>query len=383
MPGGGVKRISRVLVVSAFALIVGLTQAGFAADRSGVASLYGSGRGASVAQLGLSGSPVDPALAQALRFAPVGRSAQYEIDFTDWAAIESSGSFRLSANPTTAQLAAFFSRVSDAGVQSFEPITTLFPFPALRWEATFFLGDAPLNVAGFQPGFALSHISDRLKSCGFTSNSVSSFVIYAGSVSQALKCPGPMGIGFGFESVYAVDAKNKVVVMSSSTSPVRAAIAGTGLSSGSRPIADVLGPLSADPAVTIELGTGYCKRLTHALVPSHATAEETQAVLRADPAGAPYTAFGLGYRVTQQPPTAQIVMDYGDAKTASAQLSLREHLLKTDYSFASAYRYSKSLALESGAAHGSNVVLTVKPANGNRLPLGAMSEQSDLAFARC
>jgi len=241
----------------------------------------------------------------------------------------------------------------------------------------------PLNVAGFQPAFALSHISDRLKSCGFTSNSVSTFVIYAGSVSQALKCPGSMGIGFGFESVYAVDAKNKVVVMSSSTSAVRAAIEGTGLSSGSRPIADVLRPLSADPAVTIELGTGYCKRLTHALVPSHATAEETQAVLRADPAGAPYTAFGLGYRVTQQPPTAQIVMDYGDAKTASAQLSLREHLLKTDYSFASAYRYSKSLALESGAAHGSNVVLTVKPANENRLPLGAMSEQSDLAFARC
>jgi hypothetical protein len=147
-----VKRTSRVLVVSAFALIVGLTEAGFAADRPGVASLYGSGRGASVAQLGLSASPVDPALAQALRFAPVGRSAQYEIDFTDWAAIESRGSFRLSANPTTAQLAAFFSRVSDAGVQSFEPITTLFPFPALRWEATFFLGDAPTQCRWLPAG---------------------------------------------------------------------------------------------------------------------------------------------------------------------------------------------------------------------------------------
>jgi hypothetical protein len=266
--------------------------------------------------------------------------------------------------------------------QGFE--TTLFPFPSLRWEGVFFGEGVPLDVAGFRPGFALSHISDRLKSCGFTSSSVSSFVIYAGTLSQVEKCAGPFGTGLpGLYSVYAVDATGQVVVMSTSPSAVRAAITGAGLSSGSRPLADVLGPLSADPVVTIDLGTSYCKLLTHDLVGRHATAEETRAVLRDDPGGAPYMAFGLGYSVAKQPPAARIVMDYGDAKTASAQLSVRERLLKTDFSFLSDYRYSKYLALESAAVQGDSGVLTVKPASGNRLALSAMSEQNDLAFARC
>jgi hypothetical protein len=106
-------------------------------------------------------------------------------------------------------------------------------------------------------------------------------------------------------------------------------------------------------------------------------------VLRDDPAGAPYMAFGLGYSVAKQPPAARIVMDYGDAKTASAQLSVRERLLKTDFSLVSNYPYSKYLALESAAVEGVSVVLAVKPASGNRLTLSAMSQQYDLAFARC
>jgi hypothetical protein len=110
------KRTSRVLVVFAFALIVALTGAGFAANRSGVAAEDGSASGATVAHLGSSGSPADPALAQALRFAPsVGRSTPYEIDFTDWARIESSDSFRLSANPTRAQQEAYLARLSETG----------------------------------------------------------------------------------------------------------------------------------------------------------------------------------------------------------------------------------------------------------------------------
>lgn len=373
------KRKSRVLVVLAFALIVALTGASLAVE-------YGSASGASVAHLGSSGSPVDRALAQALRFAPaVGRSAPYEIDFTDWARIESSDSFRLSPNPTRAQQEAFIARLSETGVpfagQGFE--TTLFPFPSLRWEGLFFSEEAPLDVAGFRPGFALSHVADRLRSCGFTSSSVSSFVIYAGSFSQVEKCAGSFGFGLPSYSVYAVDAKRQVILMSTSPSAVRAAIAGTGFSSGSRPLADVLGPLSADPAVTIDLGTSYCKLLTHDIVGRHATAEATRAALRDDPAGAPYMAFGLGYSVAKQPPTAQIVMDYGDAETASAQLSVRERLLKTDYSFVSDSPYSKYLALESAAVQGHSVVLTVKPASGNHLTLSAMSEQYDLEFARC
>jgi hypothetical protein len=259
------KRTSRVLVVFAFSLVAVLMGAAFAADGSGVAAEYGSASGASVAHLGPSASPIDPGLAQALRFAPSGeRSAPYEIDFTDWARIESSGSCRLGANPTSAQQEEFIARLSETGVpfagQGYE--TTLFPFPSLRWEGVFFWEGVPLDVAGFRPGFALSHISDRLKSCGFTPSSVSSFVTYAGSFSEVEKCTGLPGI----YSVYAVDAKGHVVVMSTSPSAVRAAITGAGLSSGSRPLADVLGPLSADPDVTIDLGTSYCKLLTHDLV---------------------------------------------------------------------------------------------------------------------
>jgi hypothetical protein len=356
------QRTSRLLVLFACALIGAL---------SGVADASSS-------------SSVDPAFAQALRFAPpVSRSAPYEIDFTDWARIESNGSLRLSANPTTAQQEAFLTSVSDAGVQDIDPPTTLFPFSALRWETTFSSDEAPLDVAGFQPGFALSNISDRLKSCGFASSSVSTFVIYVGSAAQVLKCSGVSGAGLlGLNSVYAVDAKDQVVVISTSASGVHAAIAGSGLSSGSRTLADVLAPLSADPALTIELGASYCKQLTNAIT-RHLTAIQKHLVLRDDPAGAPYMPFALGYRVTQQPPTAQIVMDYGDAQTASAQLSLREHLLKTEYSFESDSPYSKYLALESAAADGRNIVLTVKPASGNSLALGAMAENLDLAFARC
>ena len=129
--GRSMKRASQVVVVLAFALVVALTGAGFAADHHGVAAEPGSASGASVAHLGSSGSAVDPALAQALRFAPsVGRSPTYEVDFTDWARIESSGSFRLSANPTTAQLEPFFSSVSDAGVEALEPTTR--PFRSRR-----------------------------------------------------------------------------------------------------------------------------------------------------------------------------------------------------------------------------------------------------------
>jgi hypothetical protein len=384
------KRISRVLVVVfALALVVALTGAGFSGDRAGV-SEYGSASGASVvsvAHLSSGGSPVDPALVEALRFAPpVGRSAPYEVDFTDWARIESSGSFRLSANATRAQQEAFIGSVSETGVpiagQGFE--TTLFPFSSLRWEGVFTSQGAPLDVAGFRPGFAMSQISDRLKSCGFTPSVVSSFVIYAGSFSQVEKCAGSSGIGLpGLKSVYAIDAKGQVVVMSTSPSAVRAAISGAGLAPGSRPLADVLVPLSADPVVTIDLGTSYCKLLTHDIVGPHATAETTQAALHDDPVGAPYVAFGVGYSLAKQPPTARIVMDYGDTGAASAQLSVRERLLKTDYSFIARYSYSKYLALESAAAQGDSVVLTVKPASGNRLILGAMSEQYDLAFARC
>lgn len=331
-----------------------------------------------------SNSSVDPAFAQALRFAPpVNRSAPYEIDFTDWARIESNDSVRLSATPTTAQQQAFLTSVSNAGVQDTEPPTTLFPFSALRWETAFSSDEAPLDVVGFQPAFALSHISDRLKSCGFAPSSVSSFVMYVGSAAQVFKCSGASGTGLlGPNSVYAVDAKNHVVVISTSASAVRAAIAGTGLSPGSRPLADVLAPLSADPALTIELGASYCERLTRAIT-RQLTAIEKHLVSRDDPAGAPYMAFALGYRVTQQPPTAQIVMDYGDAPTASAQLALREHLLRTAYSFELYARYSKLLVLESAAADGRNIVLTVKPASGNRLALGTMAENLDLAFARC
>jgi hypothetical protein len=383
------KRTSRVLVVVGVTLIVALTGAGFAADRHGVAAEHGSASAANVASLRSSRSPVDPALAQALRFAPaVSASPPDEIDFTDWARLESSGSFRLSANPTRAQQEGFLARLLDTGVlpsgQGYEP-NTLFPFTSLRWEGLFVPEAAPLvDVAGFRPGFALSHISDRLRSCGFTSSSVSSFAIYAGSISQVEKCAGPTGSGLpGIYSVYAVDAKAQVVVMSSSQSAVRAAIAGAGLSSGSRPLTDVLGPLAADPVVTIDLGASYCTSLTHDLVGRHATGVQTRALLRADPGGAPYVAFGLGYSVSEQPPTARIVMDYGNAAAASAQLSVREHLLKADYSFLSDSPYSKYLALESAATQGDDVVLTVKPASGTRLTLGAMSEQHDLAFARC
>ena len=334
-----------------------------------------------------SDSSIDPALAQALHFAPpVSQSAPYEIDFTDWARIESSGSFRLSANPTNTQQEAFLNRVSDAGVRVTELTelpTTLFPFPALRWEASFSSDRGPLDVAGFQPGFAMSHISDRLKRCGFASSSVSSFVIYAGSFSQTLKCSGASDTGLvGLNSVYAVDAKDRILAMSMSQSVVRAAITGGGLSSGSRPLADVLAPLPADPAVTIELGASYCKQITDAIT-RHLTAEQKQAVLHYKPAGAPYTAFALGYRVTQQPPTGQIVMNYADAQAASAQLALRAYLLKTEGSFYSGYPYTKYLVLESAAAQGDDVVLTVKSASGNRFALGEMSENFDFDFARC
>jgi hypothetical protein len=300
---------------------------------------------------------VDPALVQALRFAPtVSRSSPYEIDFIDWARIESNGSLQLGANPTTAQQEAFLNAVSNAGVPMTvaPPSYTRLPFLALRWEASFYSGtDTPgLDVAGFQPGFAMSQISDRLKSCGFASRSVSSFVIYAGSFSQTLKCAGPASTSlFGLNRVYAVDAQDHVVVSAISPSAVRAVITGGGLSSSSRPLADALAPLSADPALTIELGASYCKQITHAIT-RHLTAEEKQAVLHDSPAGAPYVAFALGYRVTQQPPTAQIVMDYANAQTASAQLSLREHLLKTENSRFFGYPYSKLLALDSAAAGG-------------------------------
>jgi hypothetical protein len=331
-----------------------------------------------------SGSSVDPAFTQALRFAPpVSRSGPYEIDFTDWARIESSGSFRLSANPTIAQQQAFLTSVSDAGAPNIALPTTLFPFSALRWETTFSSYTGPIDVAGFQPGFALSHISDRLKSCGFASSIVSRFVIYVGSFAQVLKCSGASGAGLlGGNSVYAVDAKDQVVVSSISPSAVHAAIASSGLSLDSRLLADVLAPLSADPALTIEFGASYCKQLTDAIT-RHLTATQKQAVLQVDPAGAPYLAFALGYRVAPQAPTAQIVMDYGDAQSASAQLSLREHLLKTDHSFETDSPYAKYLALESATADGRNIVLTVKPANGNDLALGNMAENLDLAFARC
>jgi hypothetical protein len=364
------------------ALIAALTGAGLAAGHSGAAGEDGAASGASVTDMGSSGAPVDPALAQALRFAPpVSRSASYEIDFTDWARIESSSSLRLSANASASQQEAFLTNVSDAGVQDIPLPTTLFPFPALRWEATFY-SDGPLHVAGFQPGFAMSHISDGLKRCGFASSSVLSFVIYAGSISQVFNC-GPSGTGaVSPYTVYAVDVKDQVVVMSTTPSAVRAAITGTGLSSGSRPLADVLAPLSADPVLTIELGANYCKQITDAMT-RHLTGLQKQAVLHIDPAGAPYAAFGLGYRVIQQPPTGQIVMDYADAHAASAQLSLREHLLKTEYSLDFGSPYSKLLALESAAAQGDNVALTVKPASGSHLELGAMWQDNDLAFARC
>jgi hypothetical protein len=212
---------------------------------------------------------------------------------------------------------------------------------------------------------------------------VSSFVIYVGSAAQVLKCSGASGIGLlGLNSVYALDSKDHVVVSSTSLSPVRAAIAGSGLSPGSRPLADVLAPLSADPALTIELGASYCKQITHAIT-RNLTAIQKHLVLGDDPAGAAYIAFALGYSVTPQPPTAQIVMDYGNAQTASAQLSLREQLLTTEHSFKSDSPYSNYLALESAAADGRNVVLSVKPASGNRLELGAMAANLDLAFARC
>lgn len=362
------KRKSLSLAVLAFALVGILAVAGLA-----------------VGDAAASGSSVDPALIQALRFAPpVSGSVPYEIGFIDLARIESGGSFRLSANATAAQVAAFLKRVSDAGAQSIEPATTLFPFAAVRWEATFFSAGAPLDVASLHPGPALRRITDRLGSCGFKSSRDSSFAIYAGSLPQVFKCAGPSGIGMvGINSVYAVDASGGIVVMSTSPSAVRAAIGGGELSPGSSPLADVLGPLSADPALTVDLGTNYCKRLTHAVAGPHATADATRAALRADPAGASYMAFGLGYRVTTQPPTAQIVMAYEDAKTASAQLSVRERLLKADYSFVVRSPYSKYLAIESAAVQGDNVVLTVKPANGNLLALGQMAAQSDLAFARC
>ena len=117
------------------------------------------------------------------------------------------------------------------------------------------------------------------------------------------KCAGPSGTGLaGLDSVYAIDAKGRVVVMSTSPSAVRAAISGAGLSPGSRPLADVLGPLSPDPAVTIDLGTSYCKLLTHDLGGRHASAETTQAALHDDPGGAPYVGLGLRYSLAQQPP---------------------------------------------------------------------------------
>ncbi len=338
-----------------------------------------------VADASSTSSSVDPYFAQALRFAPsVSPSAPYEIDFTDWTRIKSKSAFRLSADPTIAQEEAFLTKVSDAGMQELQMPTTLFPLSVLRWEATIYSEEAPLvDVAGFQQGFDLSHISDRLKSCGFGSGSASRFVIYAGSIAQVFKCSGTSGIGLlGLNSVYAVDTEDQVVVSSTSLSAVRATIAGSGLSVDSRPLADVLAPLSADPAVTIDLGASYCRQLTRALT-RHLTAVRQHLVLREDPSGGPYMAFALGYRVLQQPPTAQIVMDYGNSRTASAQLSLREHLLETDYSVESDSPYSKSILLESASAEGRNVVLTVEPASGNHLALGAMADNSDLAFARC
>jgi hypothetical protein len=353
----------------------------------GTADGCGSSSGSSAGQPNSSGSSLDPALAQALRFAPsVNRSASYEISFTDWARIESNGSFQLSASPTSAEQGAFVTRLSNTGVPfgpGFEP-TMLWPFRSLSWEASFLTNGAPLDVEGFRPSFAVSHISGRLQSCGFTPSRVSNFVIYVGSPAQVEKCAGQFGNGLpGIDSVYALDAANRVLVMSTTVPAVRAAITGGGVSTSSGPLAAVLAPLSADPVLEIELGNSYCKLLTARVAGLHATPHATSAALRADPAGAPYPALGIGYNIAQRPPRARIVIDYGDARTASTQLPVRERLLKTDTSFVISAPYSNYLSLESATTQAGNVVLSVKPASGNQLTLGEMSAHSDLAFARC
>ncbi len=239
-----------------------------------------------------------------------------------------------------------------------------------------------VSVTALRTGLDLSPIERRLTGCHYRKSMVDAVAsLLRNDRDGQSNGTGTLGDAVPFATEIAVDTTRHLVLQSNSLAAISGAIRGADDLHRNAAITSALVPLAGDPSLVISDGTGFCRSLSRLVAGQKPSSETLAAVARDDPAGAAFGTFAFGTRFAPSRAQARMVLQYANARTATADVAVRGRALRRDFSFVDNEPYTQLLNLTRASVKGRDVLLDVTAGTGGKLALEEMWVNSDLAFA--